>query len=174
MRPMFLSVLLLSACGSVVPSTVARLNTMSPLAADPADFAVAITLPDGLGIAPDSARLSLVVARTDTAEIRRETVILERVDGAQVYYRINPADHSALRDAQATALAWKAENDAATSGSLSVNLAPCRVGEGPAPDARVSVAIRTDADGAFLPLVNNGPISAVAAPEELRNMGPCP
>ncbi len=174
MRFVILTALLLSACTSIVPGTVMRLNAISPLEADPADFAVAITLPDGLGITPNSAQLAMEVSRTDTGESRSDVFILERLQGDPVIYQIAPDDHADLRALQAISLQWQEENDDATSGSIGVTLAPCKIGNGPAADARVSVAIRTAQDGAFLPLIRNGPVSAVADPDQIHDMGACP
>ena len=46
-------------------------------------------------------------------------------------------------------------------------------GDGPAPDARVSVGLRLDKDWMFLPLVRNGSLSAVASPAQISEMGAC-
>jgi hypothetical protein len=66
-----LSLALLSACTSLVPSGVARLSGLSPLDADPAQFAVALVLPEGLSLAPGSARLSISATR-DARGYRRD------------------------------------------------------------------------------------------------------
>ncbi|MFK7834989.1 MAG: hypothetical protein AB8B60_02105 [Sulfitobacter sp.] len=173
MRLFILPAFLLSACTSIVPATVARLNALSPLEADPAGFAVAMTLPEGVDIAPRSARLMFTVARTDTGEMRDGVFVLERTNADQAIYRIAPQDLPALRELQGIARDWRAEDENATNGSISVTLAPCRIGAGPTEDARASVAIRTDEDGPFLPLVRNGPLTALVDPEKLRDMGDC-
>ncbi len=173
MRSLILSALTLSACTSIVPSKVLRLHALSPIEADPAGFAVAITLPKGLEIEPQSARLMFMVTRTDTGETRDDVFVLERMTAERAIYRVAPNDLNALRAAQVVAREWKAENDDATSGSLGVTLSPCKVGTGPAPDARATVAIRVNEDGPFLPLILNGPISAIAEPEQIRDMGAC-
>jgi hypothetical protein len=170
MRLPTLSVLLLSACTSIVPSTVMRLNGLSPTTADPAGFAVDLTLPAGLDVQSGTAQLIFAVTRSDTNEAQSGTFTLER-EGST--FRIAPGDLPALRALQATARRWDAESDNATEGSLGINLSPCKVGDGPSPDARVSVALRMAPDGAFLPLVRNGPLSAVASMEQIRDMGAC-
>jgi hypothetical protein len=166
-------ILILSACTRIVPGTALQLNALSPLEADPAGFAVAMALPVGLGIELQSARLMFMVARTDTGETRGGAFVLERVSADQTIYQIAPRDLNALRALQDVARQWKTEGDDVTSGSLSVTMSPCRVGAGPADDARASVDIRIDADGPFLPLIRKGPISALAEPEQIRNMGTC-
>jgi hypothetical protein len=95
---------------------------------------------------------------------------LERDD---TVFRVAPDDLAALRELQKTAQRWKEEAGGATEGSLSVNLAPCLMGDGPAPDARVSVGLRLEKVGMFLPLVRNGPLSAVASPAQISEMGAC-
>ena len=173
MRPFVLVTLILTACSNVVPSTVMQLDALSPIEADPADVVVAINLPEGLEIAPNSARLMLAIQRSDSGEAKEGIFVLERVPAQQAVLRIAPEDRDSLRDLQTTARQWKLENDEASNGSLSVTLSPCRVGNGPAADARASLAIRLTEDGPFLPLIRNGPVSAVVKPEQLRDMGPC-
>lgn len=173
MRPFILPALLLSACTSIVPSTALRLSALSPMEADPAGFAVAMTLPEGLEIEPNSARLTLSAIRTDTGEIRDATFVLERLKLEGAVYRVAPGDLDSLRAFQANIGQWKAENGDSTRGSLNVTLSPCTIGEGPAGDARASVAIRINPDGPFLPLVLNGPISDITTPQQIREMEVC-
>lgn len=163
--------LALSACTSIVPTTALRLSTMSPTTADPADFAVDLTLPDGIDVRPGSATLIFAVSRADLDETATGRFALRR-DGS--VFAIDPADHVELRALQAIARTWQAENAAATSGSLSIDLSPCRRGAGPADDATVSVAIRLEQDGPFLPLVRNGPLSAVTSQMQLQDIPACP
>ncbi|MEJ6404108.1 hypothetical protein [Yoonia sp. 2307UL14-13] len=171
MRVKVLFAILLSGCTSIVPMTAMRLSGLSPTTADPADFAVDLTLPAGIDVSPGAARLLFSTTRTDTDETASGAFALLR-DGS--VFRVDPADHDALRALQATARDWDAENPDATEGSMLINVAPCRVGAGPAADATVSVAIQMEQDGAFLPLVRNGPLSAVASEEQLREMPDCP
>lgn len=173
MRTAILATLILSACTAVVPSTITKLNAISPLHADPADFAIALTLLPGIGIRPGSARLTLTVVRDDIDAQRSGVFVLERVTNDSAIYRIATGDQAALRAIQQTGLAWQAENEAATSGALGINLSPCMIGTGPAPGARVSVGIRVAKEGSFLPLIRNGPLTAVTTPEVLRDMGAC-
>ena len=163
-------ILVLSACNSVVPSTAMRLSGLSPTTADPAGFAVDLELPTGIDIQPETALLLFSVVRSDTGEAQSGTFVLERDD---TVFRVAPDDLAALRELQKTAQRWKEEAGGATEGSLSVNLAPCLMGDGLAPDARVSVGLRLDKDGMILPLVRNGPLSAVASPAQISEMGAC-
>ena len=171
MKAKILYAFLLSGCTSIVPMTAMRLSGLSPTTADPADFAVDLTLPAGVDVSPGAAKMMFSTTRTDTDETAARAFTLQR-DGS--VFRVDPADHAAFRALQATARQWDAENPDATKGSLTINLAPCRVGAGPAANATVSVAIQMEQGGDFLPLVRNGPLSAVTSEEQLRNMPDCP
>ncbi|MEL6838862.1 MAG: hypothetical protein AAFP85_06185 [Pseudomonadota bacterium] len=170
MRLLLLSTLALSACTSIVPTTAMRLSNLSPTTANPADIAVDLTLPTGIDVSPGSARMLFSMIRTDTGETAEGAFTLDR-DGS--VFTINPADYAALRALQATARQWKAENADAATGSLSISLSPCRLGAGPDDEARVGVAIQMKQDGAFLPLVRDGPLSAVTSEAQLRDMPDC-
>lgn len=171
MRSSAFSMLLLSACTSIVPMTAMQLSGLSPTTADAADFAVDLTLPAGVDVMPGSARMVFSVRRTDTNESAGRAFVLLR-DGT--VFRMDPADHDAFRAVQEVAQRWNEEARDDTEGSLSINLAPCRIGVGPAEDATVSVAIQIEQGGGFLPLVRNGPLSAVTSDEQLRDMPDCP
>ncbi len=173
MRLLVLAALCLSGCTNIVPSTVMRLAAISPIEANPADVAVAITLPEGLEIVADSARLVFTMQKSDVGEVREGVFVLERVPAQRAIFRVAPDDLGAMRDLQATARQWKSEDDDTFKGSLSVTLAPCRIGDGPADDARASLAIRLSEDGVYLPLIRDGPVSAVVEAEQLLEMGPC-
>ncbi len=171
MRTLLLSALLMSACTSIVPSTVMRLDDVSPTTADPAGFGVDLSLPAGLDVVPGSAMLTFAVRRSDTDQTVSGRFALVR---AANVYRMAPADLSKLRDLQAIARQWKAQNDRATEGSISINLIPCTQGDGPDADARVNIGLQMTETGRFLPLVRNGRLSAVATPADIKNMAACP
>lgn len=171
MRFTFLSMLVLSACTSIVPLTAMRLSGLSPTTADPADLAVDLTLPIGVDVGPGSAVMLFSTTRTDTNETDQGAFVLQR-NGS--IFNVDPADYAAVRALQATARQWQSENSDATKGSLMISLSPCRRGAGPAADATVSVAIQMEQDGAFLPLLRDGPLSAVTSEKQLRDMPDCP
>ncbi|MCK0096121.1 hypothetical protein MWU60_11115 [Yoonia sp. F2084L] len=171
MRFSILSVLVLSACTSIVPLTAMRLSTLSPITADPADFAVDLTLPAGIDVSPEGAKLLFTVTRADRDETQEGAFALRREGSV---FTVDPDDHAALRVLQATAREWRAENGSETSGSIMINVSPCRLDAGPSADARVSVAIRMEQGGVFMPLVRNGPLSAVTSQDQLRDMPGCP
>ncbi|EBA13579.1 hypothetical protein [Roseobacter sp. CCS2] len=171
MRLPILATIALCACSSIVPSTALRLSGLSPTTADPADFAIDLALPAGIDIQPGTAQLIFGVSRSDTGQEQSGNFVLERAGSV---FLVAASDVDRLRALQATARQWGAENDAATEGVLGVILSPCRIGDGPDPKARVSVGLRLAQDGAFLPLVRNGPLSAVASEDEIRQMPLCP
>ena len=145
-----------SACTSFVPSTLGRVAGLSPLTADPAAIALRVALPDGVGIAPGSARM--ILSSTDGAITTTDVFVLEQMGDV---YAIAAADIGPLQSRQAELSAIENSRGDEVSGSLGLSLTPCRIGNGPAPDANASVDLRLTSDGPFLPLIRNGPISAI-------------
>ncbi|SFJ65865.1 hypothetical protein [Jannaschia pohangensis] len=146
--------LILAGCGSLVPSTVLRASSLDPLTADPAVLAAYPVLPDGIGLVPGESRLILSGVRDDTGEENRQEYVLIAQDGG---YRIDPRDHARLRGQQAALAEWK--TGPGMEGSLSIFLAPCRIGDGPSADARYAVDVSFAADGERLPLLRDAPLS---------------
>ncbi|WP_341368236.1 hypothetical protein [Yoonia sp. BS5-3] len=171
MRFVLFPVLVLSACSSLVPATVMKLGGLSPLTADPADFAVNLSLPNGVDLRPNTARLVFSVTRSDTQHTEEGIFTLQRAGSV---FTIHQSDHDDLRALQSVAKEWNAENPDTTQGALSVSLSPCRIGTGPEPDATVSVAVQVEQGGPFLPLVKGGPLSVVTSEAQLREMPDCP
>lgn len=166
----------LAACGSVVPRTAAQLQGFSPLTVDPASLAAAIRMSDGLAIRPGGATLTFGAERKDTGETRMETYVLERTrdaEGREVF-ALSAADVDAFKAQQARIAAWKAQAPEATLGTFSVQAAPCPVGDGPATGATVSVDIRTDAEGGFVPLVVDAPVAGLLEPARSAPNAHCP
>lgn len=164
----FLPVLFLAACTSVDPITLLKLSTLSPLEADPSDIAVNVQLPDGLQIRPETAILSVSATRND---LKSEGMyVLATADGSDgTTYSVAIDDRARLKAQQALILGWK-EEEPDTSGSISVGLEGCSVGTGPATNATISIQIRTEAQGPYLPLLNAMPIADVLDANELQ---PC-
>jgi hypothetical protein len=174
-----LAFLLLAACGSVVPSTAARLATLDPLAADPSEIAVAVILPPGLAVSPGSARLELG-ARLGAEQLVESFVLKdspaetgpEAPEGASSrIFTVSDIDAKRLRKVQEGIAALKRKGDA--SGHLSIGLAGCAVGSGPSVDATGSVLIRLRDDGPFLPLIRDGSLADLLGAEVLRSIQPC-
>ena len=160
MRPSLLPLLAcltLSACGSVVMSTAAMLGMTNPLEADPANYGIAVDIPDGVDIAKDGVKSTLAgkntVLNTDESYVyalaRRETT-----DGRSLF-RFAETDLPEIRAFQATTKHREMENPDANSGSISVGVTFCKIGDGPADDDTFSVAIRTKPDGRFMPLIRD-------------------
>ncbi|MEM9343046.1 MAG: hypothetical protein AAGA87_08380 [Pseudomonadota bacterium] len=166
MRPLFLA-LLLSGCSSIVPGTVARLATYDPLTADPAGFAVVVDLPEGLGLTTENW-LSLTAARGDETVGDRFRLVR---DGE--VWRIDPARLDALRALQAQAREWESEDPDGTSGSLGVSVEGCRVGDGPAEDATLTVHLRTEANAPLRPLLRNASVEDILAAAGVDILPPC-
>lgn len=176
--------LALSACGAVDLSTVARLSALSPVEADPAGFAAALALPDGLDLRPGGATLRLGATRADTGQETGSTYVLERTDldgadgvaapeGANLsLYRVAPADLDRLRAQQATIRDWKADFPG-TTGSLTIALDGCREGSGPAEDAVGAVYLRTEPDAPFLTLVRPSPLARVFDRDDISTLPAC-
>ena len=166
--------LALGACANLVPTTVARLAALSPLNADPEGFEVALDLPDGAGVMPGSAVLTIEASRSGTGEGFEESYVLEGVPGDPPVWRIARADLPALRAAQARALAWEMEDPIASSGALGVFLVPCREGDGPGQDAVLSILLRSEVGGPFRPLVRDARIADFAGEDDLAALPDCP
>ncbi|MEL7115279.1 MAG: hypothetical protein AAGP08_06735 [Pseudomonadota bacterium] len=165
---------ILAACTYVAPDTLVELSAISPLEADPADIAVSVVVPDGIAIPAGRSQLAIRAERSDTGEVlSEEAALLRSSQNGRDVFEIAPEDRARLRTAQALARAWEAEAPRATSGSISVTSGFCRVGAGPATDARVSIDIRTSPEGAFIPLVRNAPLRQVMKRGGLTTIGPC-
>ncbi|MCR9089326.1 MAG: hypothetical protein NXH97_21615 [Rhodobacteraceae bacterium] len=151
------------------------MSTLSPVTADPGAIAVALMLPDGAGVQPGGAQLFLGARRTDTgAETGLSVALARRSDGeVGEVFEIAPGDRAAFRAEQARIAAWQAEAPDATKGTLSMAVAPCRVGTGPAPRARSSVAIRFAPDEPFSPLLRDVPLSRIANESDIAAWPPC-
>ena len=149
--------LMIQGCGSVVLPTVATLNAMSPLEADPAGFEIAIVMPEGADVQKDGALIQFDMARSDTGETVSEEYALQRrtsSDG-RVLFRIHPDDLNAVRAFQMKARVWEVAVPEESSGSFSLAVTACKTNVAVSPDATFSVSIRTVVDGPFLPLLRN-------------------
>ena len=164
-----------AGCASVVPSTVARLDGVSPLTMDPAAISVALELPAGVGVAPGGAQLYLGAVRSDTGAETGTRAAMARQDHPELgqVYTVAPDDAAALRAEQDRISAWRAEAPEDTVGTLSVTLAPCRSGAAPAPDATASVALQFDPQEPFRPLLRDVPLDRVTEAAPIASWPPC-
>lgn len=92
--------------------------------------------------------------------------------GRATLYHLAAGDRTAMRDLQAKVAAWKAAEPGGTTGSLSIGLAGCAIGDGPQ-NAEGSVFIRTKASGAVLPLIRHASIQSLIGPDLFAAIGPC-
>lgn len=159
----------LTACTALVPSTVVQLMSLSPLTADPEALSIQITLPDSVGIVPDSA--ALILSNTFEGKTIAGRFVLDQNGDV---YRIAPSDVERLRQLQATIRAQEEAQPDDNSGSLSVNAAPCLNAADASVAETVSVAIQTAIDGPFLPLLRDQPLSALFGQDDLATWPPCP
>lgn len=160
----------LSACVSLNPVTLVQLATLNPLTADPTQMAVAMDLPDGVGVAEGSAHMRIYAEREDGESFDER---FELVQDAQEIWRVEPGAQDRFRTAQARAAAWEQADADASSGGFSVGFESCVQGEGPGADARVSLSLQLEPGARFLPLFNNVPVEDLAEDADLALLGPC-
>jgi hypothetical protein len=177
--PPVLASLALAACSALVPTTAARLATLDPLTADPADIELVVILPPGLAVQPGSAKLDLSATRgkeersgSFRLEDRPVTTVADLPPGATARrFAIAERDVGRMRDLQAEIAQWK--QDGAAQGSLGLGIGGCAIGAGPAAEARGSVLIRLAEETPFLPLIQDGRLADLLGPEVLAAIKPC-
>ncbi len=159
------------SCSKVVMTTAAILGATSPMDADPQGFEVAVTLPSATGVQNDGAHFIVGMENAQLDESFERTFILQQSEtrDGKILFRVNPDDLDELRALQAKAKAWEMADPVASSGSISVFVSPCAIGDGPNLDDTFSVAMRTQVDGAFLPLIRGASIEDVVNALESEN-----
>lgn len=176
-----IAVLALSACSYVAPTTAAKLATVDPLTADPAQIEVAVLFPPGLQATPDTAKLQ-VKAAGGRDQLDGTFTLAEHGTGPgpkakagsqMVIYGITPADAAQMRDWQSQVARWNADGAGKSTGSLGVAIEACTVNGGPAEDAEGSVLIRLEKAGDFLPLIHAAPLSHLLGAEIMAAIKPC-
>ncbi|WP_298360822.1 hypothetical protein [uncultured Litoreibacter sp.] len=175
MKYPLIALLLVAGCSNIVPSAIARLYSVSPMEADPSDIAVALDLPDGIGVRQGTAKLLLTATRSDTNETSAATYILAASPGrdGSTVYAIADRDFGRLRAQQSLIRGWKDAAGDATNGSLSAGLEGCIIGAGPADDAAMSINMRTAKEDAFFPLIRRAPITDVMELADMEDLKPC-
>ena len=172
--PILLCAAGLTACTSVAPSTILQLRQLSPLEADPAGFVIFMDLPDGIGIIEDSAVLTFGAVREDRDEGVEDTFVLERGRAGEAEtFRIAEEDLDRIRELQRQISAWKAEDGDGTTGSLSIGIGGCRIGDGPEPRARLAVSMTLEEDGPVLPLIRPTAVRRALDVLEIEDLPPC-
>lgn len=150
----------LSACAGM---DQAKLNDWSPLEADPALMRAAVDLPDGVAVPADGAVLTFGAVRQDTGEVTEQDYTLLRAETAEglSVFRLSEEDVVAYRALQRQIGAWKAVAPEDTDGTLAINVAACRVGDGPDPDATLTVLVDPGTGTGWVPVVRDAPIQAI-------------
>ena len=174
--PFLVASLLLTACGSIVPTTASRLAAVDPVSADPAAISVEMVLPQGLGVMPQGAKLAVVADRADTGQrsAGEYTLAGRRNENGRLRLSVAAEDQSRLRQQQALVRAWQEEAPNDTKGQLSVSLSGCLIGNGPSDDAVVSVFVQLEPEGPVLPLLRDVPLARALTTSEINGLGPCP
>ncbi|MEM9426738.1 MAG: hypothetical protein AAGA06_08545 [Pseudomonadota bacterium] len=170
-----LIVSLLSGCTAMSPGSALWLNQVDLLSADAADISVALALPPGLGVLPDSVTLSLSAARAGQGSVGGSWTLEETRDAMDRHvYRIAAADRAELRRVQQQAAAWEDADPDGTAGSLSLALGGCRtVPAELLADARASVFLSLAPDQPPRALFRNAPVAEVLSDDNLRALPRC-
>lgn len=157
MRLSFLALLGLAGCSYFDPASVAGFDDTSPLTLDPAGLSVAVTLPDGVQLAPGSVTMTLS-AKSASGRSTEESVTLDQLSqGNRQRWRVPPDRVDAWRATQARILAWDAEDD--IDGNFSLAVTPCFLGRAPEPNERFSTYLRSRADGPDQVMIRSAPFS---------------
>lgn len=168
LRPLLFA-LPLCACAGLNPVTLIELAALDPLTADPEDFAIMVSLPEGVRLDPTQAALMLEAEGPDGAVGGR--FALEQREGEA--WRIAPDALDPLRQTQAEIATMKATFGDAARGSLSLFAAPCRTIEAPDMQSPLSAQIQIEEAGPFLPLLPPTPIEAYATAQEISTLPLC-
>lgn len=162
--------LTVTGCVSLNPVTLVQLAMLDPLTADPTQMAVALDLPDGVGVADGSAYMR-IYAEQQGGDSFDETFTL--ISDVQDIWRVEPGARERFRGAQARAAAWERADSDGASGGFSVGFEPCAIGDGPGDDARVSLSLQLEPDARFLPLFNDLPVEELMEDADIALLGPC-
>lgn len=166
----------LSGCTSMVPGNALWLSQLDPLSADPGDITVALELPAGLGVLPDSVQLSLSAKRTGHGSVGGSWVLAEARDPLdRRVYRVASQDLTELRTVQMQAQAWEEVDPGGTTGSLSLALGGRRtVPAAQLAGARGSVFLGLAQDQPPRALFRDAPVAEVLSAEDLAALPICP
>lgn len=171
-----LSSVLLAGCTSLAPGAALWLNDVDPLSADPSEITVALDLPEGLGVLPDSVKLHLEARHEDQGEVAGTWTleVLEEPD-ARWLFRMAEADWTEVQRVQQQARAWESSDPDRTTGSLSVAVGGCRTDDTTdLSDARASVSMSLASESPPRPIFQNAPIAQVLSQDEIAALPACP
>lgn len=160
---------MISGCVWINPMTALQLARMNPLEADPSVMAVQLDLPEGVEVVPGTAELRLEMETAD-GDVLDGRYVLENSGDV---WRVPDATQLEMRSDIAQARAWELADPDGASGSFSAGFEPCAVNGGPTPDARFTMALQLEPDGAFLPLFDNVRISNIYDVDAVGQLAPC-
>lgn len=188
--PALLAALSLSACSTVPPSSYAKLASLSPLEANPAEIRMAVIAPEQLVIRPGGAILS-VAWRPEKGDPRKKEFSLDVLSGnataPQLIPRLNPGQRLyvlKLTDADSTALlALQREVRAAQAsgvkgqGDIGAGLKDaCWTGRFPTTNEAMPLEahLRTEAGGGWTTLIAGIDLKDVLKSAGIGQLPSCP
>ena len=171
MHPKHLSIAAIAALSILLSTTLARPDTTDPLTADPRGIAALVTLPDGVALPEDGAVMTLSAVNTATEAVSREQYVLIPSENGDLYV-LSRGDQARLSEQQGMILGWMAQ-EIDVDGTFNFVIDPCQVGDGPDRQARVSVQLRADTEGPFLPVIDDMRLRRILD-QDLDEMPVCP
>jgi hypothetical protein len=171
MRGVFAGILgaAVSGCVWINPMTALQLATMDPLEADPSVMAVQLELPEGVAVVPGTAELRIATQTAEGEALDGRYLLVRSGD----VWRVPDAVQPGMRRDIAQARAWERADPDGTSGSFGAGFEPCAVGDGPAEDARFTMALQLEPGGAFLPLFDNVRLTNLYDAEFVEQLPTC-
>ena len=176
--------LALTACIGVTPQGAASLARFDPLTADPAGMRFAVDAPAAIRIRPGDITLTIAhkggngIAPFSTTfhpeiiEAQPEGLPSVATGQHLTVAAFSPADQALLRAEQARVRTFKAA--APGGGTVSVGATGCLQGEPPARPARVTIYMRTETSGDFVPVTKIADLDALLrANGGIGAMPPC-
>jgi hypothetical protein len=165
----------LCGCMSVPAASIAKLQRLSPLEADPAQIRAAVLHPDFITLRDGDVTLTVTYRPSGTGPVVNEqfragasiadpmaSELRERIQPGQTatVVKLAAADIAKLRAAQAAIAAHKASGGKG-KGSLSVGATGCRNAPVPDGDARFSTWLKVSTAEPFLPLIADADLAAM-------------
>ncbi|QBY01938.1 hypothetical protein E2K80_15405 [Rhodophyticola sp. CCM32] len=126
---------------------------VDPLMADPNGVAAQVILPDNVALPEDGAVMVVSGVNTLTRAVSSEQYVLIPSEQRDLYV-LSRDDQTRLAQQQGLILGWMAE-DIDVDGAFNFTIAPCQTGGEPDGQARVSIQLRAEVEGPFLPIVEN-------------------
>ncbi|MBL8590334.1 MAG: hypothetical protein JNK46_17500 [Methylobacteriaceae bacterium] len=159
----------LSGCGHVPLTTMARLSGFDPGEVDPAQLRVAIRAPDWMEPRSGEAMLKFTLGRRSGAAVREERFALEPAEspqetarlaahrraGERVWpWRVTAADVTRIRALQEEARRLRATDPSLDRLTFGAAIEACRRGEAPSGPIRTTTFLQPDAATGYLTLLD--------------------